>query len=193
MFPSYPSRSHPLVTSLERARAGEKNRVHIGVSVCALERHDDASPLPPCRAAHETAISRGYAIQRAIRRECAYTGCIARVVRFLRGFHGTDFFPRRDFVHRWTFRLASRFSVRFDSGLGILASRSTKRVAGFAGERRDYPVRWNRGLLRGNLIRSRHERRGPSVGGEKRYSRLSFRPPNARARRESARLPRHPV
>lgn len=30
-----------------RARAGEKNRVHIGVSVRALERHDDASPLPP--------------------------------------------------------------------------------------------------------------------------------------------------
>jgi len=61
-----------------RARAQEKiacNRVHIGVSVHAFEHHDYVSP--PVLAAHETAISRGYAIPR----ECVYTGCIARAAR----------------------------------------------------------------------------------------------------------------
>lgn len=89
--------SLPLATSLERvstlARAQEReDRVHIDASVRALERHDERlsppAPLTRPRSREDTAI------QRAIRRECVYTGCIARVARFLRRFHGgygTDF------------------------------------------------------------------------------------------------------
>lgn len=108
----------------ERARrAKEESRAHRrGASVRALERHDDASSLAS-ETAHETAISRGYAIQRAIRRECAYTGCIARVARFLHGF------PRRipSFLHRDSEqeRLIFRSAFGFDLAPDIHVPRSS--------------------------------------------------------------------
>lgn len=170
-----------LATSSERPR---EDRVHIDVSVRALERHDDASrPPPPSRAAPSRSRDRDLARIRDSARDSAGMR-VYGVYRAKSRAFSVDFAANRGpiFLRRsydiFRYRLVCRlaFGLAFDNRYP-LASRSTKRSGSclevdctISPVRRGYylfftsfpGVEFAEILL---TIRSRHEREGPIDAG----------------------------